>query len=141
MKNFLTVRIPSVCICFTLLLLANAVLNLLNGADNEGYDFTVLILFLILLLCQAVDITLDHVEFRSWRQYCITESLILYVMTLAISRIFFWPSFSARQLLIFTAIFLLIVTAVFSYFRKLQRMQADEINDLIEKMQSASAQE
>ena len=138
MKNFLTVRVPSVCICFTLLLLANAVLNLLSGIDTEGYDFTVLVLFLIILLCQAVDIALDHVEFRTWRQYCITESLILYVVTLTMSRIFFWPSFSARQLIIFTAIFLFIVTAVFSYFRKLQRMQADEINALIDKMQSAA---
>lgn len=138
MKNFLTVRVPSVCICFTLLLLANAVLNLLSSIGTEGYDFTVLVLFLIILLCQAVDIALDHVEFRTWRQYCITESLILYVVTLTMSRIFFWPSFSARQLIIFTAIFLLIVTAVFSYFRKLQRMQADEINALIDKMQSAA---
>lgn len=138
MKNFLTVRVPSVCICFTLLLLANAVLNLLGGIGTEGYDFTVLVLFLIILLCQAVDIALDHVEFRTWRQYCITESLILYVVTLTMSRIFFWPSFSARQLIIFTTIFLLIVTAVFSYFRKLQRMQADEINALIDKMQSAA---
>ena len=138
MKNFLTVRVPSVCICFTLLLLANAVLNLLSSIGTEGYDFTVLVLFLIILLCQAVDIALDHVEFRTWRQYCITESLILYVVTLTMSRIFFWPSFSARQLIIFTAIFLLIVTAVFSYFRKLQRMQADEINALIGEMQSAA---
>lgn len=138
MKNFLTVRVPSVCICFTLLLLANAVLNLLSSIGTEGYDFTVLVLFLIILLCQAVDIALDHVEFRTWRQYCITESLILYVVTLTMSRIFFWPSFSARQLIIFTVIFLLIVTAVFSYFRKLQRMQADEINALIGEMQSAA---
>ena len=53
MKNFLTVRVPSTCICFTLLLLANAILNLLSGIDTEGYDFTVLVLFLIILLCQG----------------------------------------------------------------------------------------
>ena len=133
MKNFLTVRVPSTCICFTLLLLANAALNLLSGIDTEGYDFTVLVLFLSILLCQGVDIALDHVE---WRQYCITESLILYVVNLAVFRIIFWHSLSARQLIIFTLIFLVIVTAVFSYFRKLQRMQADEINALIAKMQS-----
>ena len=136
MKNFLTVRVPSTCICFTLLLLANAALNLLSGIDTEGYDFTVLVLFLIILLCQGVDIALDHVEFRTWKQYCITESLILYVVNLAVFRIIFWQSFSARQLIIFTLIFLVIVTAVFSYFRKLQRMQVDEINALIAKMQS-----
>ena len=140
MKNFLTVRVPSVCICFTLLLLANAIVNLLGGIDTKGYDYTVLVLFLIILLCQAVDLALDHVEFRTWRQYCITESLILYVVTLIMFRIFFWPSFSARQLIIFTAIFLLIVTAVFSYFRKLQRMQAAEINALIDEMQSVKPQ-
>ena len=50
MKNFLTVRVPSTCICFTLLLLANAALNLLSGIDTEGYDFTVLVLFLIIFL-------------------------------------------------------------------------------------------
>lgn len=105
MKNFLTVRVPSTCICFTLLLLANAALNLLSGIDTEGYDFTVLVLFLIILLCQGVDIALDHVEFRTWRQYCITESLILYVVNLAVFRIIFWHSFSARQLIIFTLIF------------------------------------
>ena len=48
MKNFLTVRAPSTCICFTLLLLANAALNMLSGIDTEGYDFTVLVLFLII---------------------------------------------------------------------------------------------
>lgn len=141
MKNFLAVRIPSVCICFTLLLLANSALNLLCGNDTKGYDYTVLILFLIILLCQAVDIALERVEFRTWRQYCITESLILYVVTLVISRIFFWPSFSVRQLITFTLIFLFIVTAVFSYFRKLHTIQAEEINALIDKMQSAAPRE
>ena len=87
MKNLLWNRIPSTCICFTLIVLANWGLNLLWG--NEVSSFP-LILFVWIAACQLIDALISRIEFRKWSHYCIAESVVFYLLSLFISRMFFW---------------------------------------------------
>lgn len=132
MKNLLLIRIPSICICFTLIVLANAVLNLLHG--NEVSPFLP-VLFLWLAACQVIDQLLCYVNFKKWSHYCITESIILYMLSLLVFRLFFRIGSSVSSFVSFTVIFLAADIAVFWYFRKRQQIQAEEINRLLEEKQ------
>lgn len=128
MKNILFVRIPSTCICFTVIVLGNIGLNLLWG-DNS---FSVLlVLFLWLIVCQLIDVLISKIEFRKWSHYFVVESIILYLLSLLFFHVFIWDDKNIARFLSFTAIFLITDVFVFWYFRKRQEIQAEEINQLI----------
>ena len=133
MNKLLSVRIPSICICFTLITIANSALQVLYSRGLDGYTASVLYLFLWLILCQLIDAAVCRIEFRKWSHYCLTESLLLYLSTLVFCRVFYWDSLTIRQLATYTAVFLLVDISIITYFRKRQAMRAEEINELLHK--------
>ncbi|MBD5506369.1 MAG: hypothetical protein HDR09_22090 [Lachnospiraceae bacterium] len=133
MKNLLFTRIPSICICFTLIVIGNWGLNLLWGGD---VSFFLPVLFVWLVACQLIDLIISKVEFRKWSHYCITESAVLYLLSLFVYRLFIWDSMDIFTLVSFTVIFLVTDGFVFWYFHKRQEIQAEEINQLIHAMKA-----
>ena len=130
MKNLLFNCIPSICICFTLIVIGNWGLNLLWGDDVSLF---LPILFVWLAVCQLIDLIISKIEFRKWSHYCITESTVLYLLSLFVFRLFIWDGINIPILISFTVIFLFTDGFVFWYFRKRQEMQAKEINQLIQE--------
>lgn len=130
MKNILFNRIPSVCICFTLIVIGNWGFNLLWGYKVSPF---LLILFVWLIACQIIDLLISKIEFRKWGYYCITESVVLYLLSLLFFRLLFWESMDISILTGFTVIFLITDVFVLWYFRKRQEIQAKEINLLIQE--------
>ena len=128
MKSLLFVRIPSTCICFTLIILGNMGFNLLWGDNVSPF---LLLLFVWLIACQLIDLLISKIEFRKWSHYCVTESVILYLLSLFFFRIFIWDDRNILRLVSFTVIFLITDVFVFWYFHKRQELQAQEINQLI----------
>ncbi len=130
MKNLLFNCIPSICICFTLIVIGNWGLNLLWG-DNVSLFLPVL--FVWLAVCQLIDVIISKIEFRKWSHYCIAESAVLYLLSLFVFRLLIWDGMDIPILISFTVIFLVTDGFVFLYFRKRQEMQAKEINQLIQE--------
>ena len=133
MKDIISIRIPSICICFTLVTVANSALNLLHSGGTDMYAISILLIFVWLVLCQLIDAAICRIDFKKWIHYCITESLILYLATLVFCRVFYWHYFTVRQLIMYTVVFAFVDIFIFSYFRKRQEMRADEINRLLNK--------
>ena len=52
MKDIISIRIPSICICFTLVTVANSALNLLHSGGTDMYAVSILLIFVWLVLCQ-----------------------------------------------------------------------------------------
>lgn len=129
MKNLISTRIPSTCICFTLIVIGSMVFNLLQGDDSL---LPFLILFAWLIVCQLIDLLISKIEFRKWSHYCITESVILYLLSLFFFRLFVWKSMDISIWVSFTVIFLITDGFIFWYFHKRQEIQATEINELIQ---------
>lgn len=130
MKNLLFNSIPSICICFTLIVIGNWGLNLLRGDDVSLF---LPVLFVWLTVCQLIDLIISKIEFRKWSHYCITESAVLYLLSLFVFRLLIWDGINILILISFTVIFLVTDGFVFWYFRKRQEMQAKEINQLIQE--------
>ena len=105
MKDIISIRIPSICICFTLVTVANSALNLLHSGGTDMYAISILLIFVWLVLCQLIDAAICRIDFKKWIHYCITESLILYLATLVFCRVFYWHSFTVRQLIMYTVVF------------------------------------
>ena len=133
MKDIFSILISSVCICFTLVTFFSSALNLLHSGGTDMYAISILLIFVWLVLCQLIDAAICRIDFKKWIHYCITESLILYLATLVFCRVFYWHSFTVRQLIMYTVVFAFVDIFIFSYFRKRQEMRADEINRLLNK--------
>lgn len=126
MKHLILQRIPSICICFTVITLANTVLAYGKGWSQGN----LLILFIWLAVCQGVDALWSRIDFKKWSHYCISESGLLYILSLA----FFAGlngKVTAAWLGRFTGVFLLTAFCVFWYFRRRGKLQAEEINRLL----------
>lgn len=134
MKNLLFVRIPSFCICFTLIILADVVIGLAYGDNISPFA---LILAVWLLFCQLFDVLISRINFKKWSHYCVTETISLYLVSLLFYRIYFGRNFSGLQFVLFTVIFLITDSFIFWYFHRRQQIQADEINALIEQKNAA----
>lgn len=128
MKNLLFNYIPSICICFTLIVIGTWGFNLLWG-DDVSLFLPVLLMWLA--ACQLIDLIISKMEFRKWSHYCIIESTVLYLLSLLIFRLLIWESLNIPILVSFTVIFLVTDGFIFWYFRRRQEMQAKEINELI----------
>lgn len=128
MKNLLFVRIPSACICFTIIILAGTLSNLFNG--TKAWPFP-LYLFGWILVCEGIDWLISLIDFKSWLWYCVTESLILYVVSLAVALMLHWISWEPVSVLIFTLIFGVADSFIFWYFWRRGKLLAEEINTLL----------
>lgn len=129
MKNLIFIRIPSTCICFTLIVVGNLIFNLLQGNSVSPFF---LILFGWLIACQFIDLLISKIEFQKWSHYCIMESIIFYLLSLFLFRLFVGHSMDISVLVSFTVTFLITDGFIFWYFYKRQKMQAAEINELIQ---------
>lgn len=128
MRDIILNRIPSACICYTLIILANTVINLFRFENTSFYP---VMLFVWIIGCQVVDWALSFVEFKSWLQYCLTESITLYIGSLAVALMFRWIDVQAADFASFTLIFLVTDIFIFWYFRHRQKLLAAEINALL----------
>ena len=119
MKQFLFVRIPSVCICFTAIILCSFGMNLLSGHSVSTFPF------------QAF----------GWILACQVETSILYVTTLAAVYVFHWTAITVPSIVSFSILFLAVDSFVFWYFYRRQRLLAQELNQLLQAQQRDSGTE
>lgn len=130
MKNLLLNRIPSICICFTIVILAGILCNWIFGEAQSVYP---LFLFGWLTICQGIDWLISRIDFRNWMAYCLTESIVLYIVSFAAGLGLKWMNFTWDSVIAFTVIFLVVDGFIFWYFRRRQEILAEEINELIKK--------
>lgn len=132
MKRILKAYIPSTCITFTLTALFTCTSNLLQGY-TAMYNFWFLQMFAFIVVIDVLDFALGYVNFNSYSAYFITEFILTYIAMLLFGYFCNWFSFTVQSLLVISIIFLIVFSCVHSYFYKMSRIQADEINSLLLK--------
>lgn len=125
MKHLFWSRIPSVCICFTLIILCSVVVNMAYGVQTSGFP---VVMFGWILICQVIDWLISFINFKSWWRYWLTESMILYMASFAVGVVLRWFVLEPAGILTFTVIFLVVDALIFWYFHYRQKLVAEEIN-------------
>lgn len=125
MKHLFWNRIPSVCICFTLIILCSVVVNMAYGVQTSGFP---VVMFGWILICQVIDWLISFINFKSWWRYWLTESMILYMASFAVGVVLRWFVLEPAGILTFTVIFLVVDALIFWYFHYRQKLVAEEIN-------------
>lgn len=138
MKRFLFSRIPSICICFTGIMLSSLVVNLLSGWPISPFPFQVLGW---LVACQGIDWLLSYLDFKSRLHYCLVEAAILYAISLPVALVFHWASCTVPSIVAYSLIFLAVYGFLCWYFRRRQQLLAQELNQLLEEQQKDAGME
>ncbi len=132
MKRILKTYIPSACITFTLTSLFTCTSNLLQGYMGI-YNHWFLEMLAFIIIIEILDFALGYVDFNSYSVYFVTELALTYIAMLLFGYFCNWFSFTVQSLLLISIIFLVVFSCVHSYFYKMSRIQADEINSLLNK--------
>lgn len=138
MKQFLFARIPSICICFTVIMLSSLAVNLLSGWPVSPFPFQVLGW---IVACQGIDWLLSFLNFKSWLHYCVVEAAILYAVSLPVALLFRWASCTFPSIAAYSLIFLAVYFFLTWYFRRRQQLLAQELNQLLQEQQKDSGME
>lgn len=138
MKQFFFARIPSICICFTGIMLSSLAVNLLSGWPVSPFPFQVLGWIVV---CQGIDWLLSFLDFKSWLHYCVVEGTILYAVSLPVALLFHWSSCTLPSILAYSLIFLAVYLFLTWYFRRRQQLLAQELNQLLQEQQKDSGLE
>lgn len=132
MKRILKTYIPSACITFTLTALFTCTSNLLQGY-TAMHNLWFLQMFAFITIIDLLDFALGYVDFHSYSVYFVTKLALTYIAMLLFGYFCNWFSFTVQSLLVISIIFFIVFSCVHSYFYKMSRIQADEINSLLNK--------
>lgn len=138
LKQFFFARIPSICICFTGIILGGLVANLLSGWPVSPFPFQVLGWIVV---CQGIDWLLSHLDFKSWLRYCLVEGAIFYAVSLPVALAFHWTTGTAQSIVAYSLIFLAVYLLLIWYFRRRQQLLARELNQLLQEQQKGPGME
>lgn len=138
MKQFLFARIPSICICFTGIILGSLVANLLAGWPVSPFPFQLLGWIVV---CQGIDWLLSHLDFKRWLHYCLVEGTIFYVVSLPAALTFHWATVTVESIVAYSIIFLAVYLLLIWYFRRRQQLLAQELNQLLQERQEHTEME
>lgn len=138
MKQFFFARIPSICICFTGIMLSSLAVNLLSGWPVSPFPFQVLGW---IVACQGIDKLLSLLEFKNPLHYSLVEGTIFYTVSLPVALIFHWISCTIPSIAAYTVVFLAVYLLLAWYFRRRQQLLAQELNQLLQAQQKDSGME
>lgn len=131
MKRFLRTYLPSSAIAFTIVILFNAIYNLILGNNYALSGVFVLELTGLIIFIQLVSVVYDHIPFQSERAYKTTFFAAEYAIVIIASFVLNWTVLTISSFLYTSLLCVFIAFLIDRYFSAVHRHEADEINHLI----------
>lgn len=131
MKRLLRTYLPSSAIAFTIVILFNAVYNLILGNNYALSGVFVLELTGLIIFIQLISVVFDHIPFQSERAYQITFFAAEYAIIIIASFVLNWTVLTISSFLYTSLLCVFIAVLIDRYFSAVHRHEADEINRLI----------
>lgn len=126
MKKQILGRLSTACILFTLILVGTAVLNIFTGRASAGWP--VIMVFVWLVLFQAVDYLLSLIPFRTCRQHQICRMAANYILAFAFYCWLGWITLNFWGILFSMISYLILYKIIQSFIRAKRQSEANEIN-------------
>lgn len=124
--------IPSITICFTLVILFCSITNLINGFSSMSNMGILAIFILIILLC-GVSTLLSYIDFKSNKTYTLCNFGVTYCCFLLFNFLFNFSQLTLKNVIVQFLAFSLIYYLGYIYLIKKSKLEADEINKKISK--------
>lgn len=135
MKKIHKIYIPSIAITFTLTVLYSCIWNLISGSSMSDYFYFLLEFLVYLVGTVIIDAILNRIDFKNNFSYFFTELIVLYLFMLLFAYCGNWFTFTFSTLFPLTLFFVATVGYIYYYFYKSWKIEADEINQLLNERQ------
>lgn len=130
MNKFIKIYLPGTCIVFTLAMLSTIITNALYG-DFGFYHIYMLELLGCIISFQILDQIIAKINFKTYKSYFITEYTIMLGAYLVAGILFNWFNFNLKSVIVIAIPFTLIFLGIHSYFRRVFKREADQVNQLL----------
>lgn len=131
-NKIIKVYLPSISMAFTMIILMSGIRNWLVEKelnDFVGFSFE---LFAFLVIIHILVELIGRIDFKTYRSYFITKTAFLYPITMFFGIRFKWFGFSVTNLIVCTFIYSCVMAGIQLYFHRLEMINVDEINSLLE---------
>ncbi|MCH5251823.1 MAG: hypothetical protein J1F22_02515 [Lachnospiraceae bacterium] len=132
MKNIFQYVIPYTCMGVTAVLITTSAFNIFAG-ENTWYYMEWLLMAAVIFILYSIQFgVLEHIEFKTTGGYYTAEFLFWYIGFGVFLFGTGWTGFCGKNVLIYTGIVMAVSIALHMYSKIYLRIQADEINRLLE---------
>ena len=131
MKRLLRTYLPSSAIAFTIVILFNAVYNLILGNNYALSGVFVLELTGLIIFIQLISVVCGLIPFQSERAYQITFFAAEYAIVIIAGFVLNWTVLTSSNCLYTSLLCVFIAVLIDRYFSAVHRHEADEINRLL----------
>lgn len=136
MTKFLRIYLPAISMAFTFIVLYASVCNILSDYTKDGFCFFILEVIGYLVVSVLVDYFVSMIDFKKYICHFFVETLLLYPLTIGVALIGKWFCMNIYNIILYSCIYVIIMTAIHYYFYYISKRQANEINELLKKTRS-----
>jgi hypothetical protein len=122
---------PNLCITFTLVNVFLAVMKGIGGNELDNTQRFVLELAGFLVFIFVVDYYLEKIEFKNWLKQIVAEFIVNYTIFMAAAYLLNWFGFRLWNIIVSTALFLLVFTLVWLRTYKVIKQDEAWINRML----------
>lgn len=131
-NKIMKVYLPSISMAFTMIILMSGISNWLVEKELNDFVSFSFGLFGFLIIIHILIELIGRINFKTYRSYFITKTILLYPITMFLGIRFKWFGFSVTNLIVCTFIYLCVMAGIQRYFYRLEMINVDEINSLLQ---------
>lgn len=129
--KLLKTYLPAISISFmTIILLAGTVRCIIDKKQDNFVSFTFEVIIYLILTC-VLDSLIGRINFKTYISHFLTESILIYPVTLFFAFKFRWIGISVMNLVFCSIIYFLVMIGIHFYFYYIERNCVAELNCLL----------
>lgn len=129
LKTFL----PAISMAFMIIILLAGFINQILYDNQNGFISFIFEVFVYLIITCIIDELIGRIDFKSYIGHFLSESILIYPITIFFSVIFGWFAMNVVNLILYSVIYLCIMIGIHLYFYYIEKMNVTEINRLLEE--------
>lgn len=131
--KILKIFLPAISMAFTIIILLAGIINWIVDKNLSNFVAFIFEVFVYLIITCIMDELIGRIDFKSYIGHFISESLLIYPVTMIFGIRFRWFGLSVTNLLFCSFIYLCVMIGIHLYFYILEKINVAEINSLLEE--------
>jgi len=124
--------IPSISMCFTVIILLTGIINLVTeGSKNLFIGFAFEVAGYLILTC-ILDELIGRINFKTYLGHFFAEAALMYPVNLFFAVKFKWVGINTGSIILCSIVYFFIMAGIHFYFYYMEKSSAEEINRLLE---------
>jgi hypothetical protein len=131
--KILKTYLPALSISFTVIMMLAGIINMIFAENKDGFVCFIFEVFIYLVITCILDEWIGKIDFKTYIGHFLTESILLYPVTILFVIRYKWVGVSVRNILFSSIVYILVMAGIHLYFYYIEKSSAEEINRLLQE--------